>query len=184
MATAPSQATELAVWTIDPIHSSATISVRHLTVSTWTARLGAVTGSIHFDGTNFETASVEANIDVTTVRTGLDIFDQHLHAADFFDSARYPTITFRSTAVTPAGQGRYRVRGDLTIKEVTRPVELEMSYGGHAIHPMDGRPRIGFSAQATLDRAEFGITLNPLMESGGPIIGEHIEVALHIEAQG
>src|SRR5581483_8433850 len=81
LAIASSQpAAELAVWTIDPIHSSATIGVRHLTVSTWTARLGSLSGTLHFDETTPETASVEASIDVTALRTGLDIFDMHLHS--------------------------------------------------------------------------------------------------------
>jgi polyisoprenoid-binding protein YceI len=184
MSVASGTQANLATWTIDPIHSSVTIGVRHLTVSTWTARVGPISGTIQFDGTNPESASVEASIDITTLRTGLDMFDGHLHSADFFDSERYPTITFRSTDATAAGDGRYRLRGDLTIREVTRPVDLDMTYGGNVIHPVDSRPRAGFTAQTTLNRADFGITLNPLMEGGSPIIGEKVDVTLHIEAVG
>lgn len=185
LAIASSQpAAELAVWTIDPIHSSATIGVRHLTVSTWTARLGSLSGTLHFDETTPETASVEASIDVTALRTGLDIFDMHLHSADFFDSTRYPTITFRSTEVVSSGDGRYRLRGDLTIRAVTQPVELDMTYGGRAIHPVDGRPRTGFTAATTVYRSDFGITLNPLLEDERPVITETVDVTLHIEAMG
>ena len=116
--------TTLGTWTIDPYHNFAQFTVKHMMIATVTGRLGPISGTLQFDPNDLTTGSVEAIIDVTALSTGVDMRDNDLRSANFFDVEHYPTITFRGTRVEHVEDDQYRVHGDLTIHGVTRPVTL------------------------------------------------------------
>lgn len=126
-------------------------------------------------------SSVEVTIQVASIDTGDEQRDGHLKSADFFDAESFPTLTYRSTGVTSAGRGRYAVDGALTLRDVTRPVVLEVTFDGASGDPWGGI-RIGFSATAGLDREDFGLTWNQALETGGVLVGKTIEVEIEAEA--
>ena len=125
-------------------------------------------------------SSVEATIDVAKVHSGDTARDEHLRGADFFDAEHHPTATFRSTKVEDAGDGTYRLTGDLTIKDVTRPVTLDLEYLGSISSPW-GDERAGFSATTEVSRKDWGLEWNVMLEGGGVVVGD--KVRLHIDAE-
>jgi polyisoprenoid-binding protein YceI len=171
----------LATWTIDPMHNFAQFTVKHMMIATVTGRLGTISGTVRFDGVDLTTGSAEATIDVTALSTGNEMRDNDLKSPNFFDVAQYPTITFRSTRVERVEGDEYKVHGDLTIRGVARPITLDVTYEGQINDPMMGH-RAGFSAETTLSRKEFGMTYNPLLETGGAVVGDRVKVSVHFEA--
>ena len=132
-------------------------------------------------GGDFSRATVDVVIDASSIDTGVVRRDQHLRSADYFDVARYPRITFTARHVSAEPEGRLRVVGTLTIKEVTRHVTLAVMPNGRALEP-SGKQRVGFSATTSIDRREFGFTGNPALDTGGVVIGERIDVEIEVEA--
>ncbi len=178
--TAPAQTTDLSAgtWTIDPVHSSITFSVRHLVVSKVRGTFGTFSGAVTVaeDGT----PSVSAEIDVNSVNSGNEQRDAHLRAADFFDVEKYPTATFVSTSVTPDGDD-YRLEGDFTLKGVTKKVALALQFNG--VNPGMGHGAVaGFEASVVLNRKDFGIDIDMPLETGGAVVGDKVTVTLEIEA--
>ena len=171
----------MATWAIDPVHSVAEFGVKHLMISTVKGRFGALSGSLQFDGRDLTTASVEATIDVASITTNDPQRDAHLRSPDFFHAEAYPTLTFRSTGVEHVAKDEYRVRGDLTIRGTTRPVTLEVTYDGQITDPT-GVPRAGFSATTTINRKDYGLSWNALLETGAAVVSDTIAVALYIAA--
>jgi polyisoprenoid-binding protein YceI len=169
------------VWRIDPTHASAEFAVRHLMVATVRGRLSNVQGVVHLDEARPERSSVEVTIDATTVDTHLADRDAHLRSADFLDVERHPIITFRSTRVEPQGDGRARVEGDLTIRDVTRPVILDAEYHGRATDPW-GNHKAGFSATGRFNRQDFGLSWNLALEAGGFVVGDEVRITIEFEA--
>jgi len=176
--------TSLATWTIDPYHNFAQFTAKHMMIATVTGRLGPISGTLQFDPNDLTTGSVEATIDVTALSTGVDMRDNDLRSPNFFDVEHYPTITFRGTRVEHVADDQYRVQGDLTIHGVTRPVTLDVTYEGMASpDPFGvGTSRAGFTAETTLSRKEFGMTYNPVLETGGVAVGDKVKVTIHFEA--
>ncbi len=166
-------------WTADLSHSSVNFSVRHLVVS-------KVRGVFQkFDATlqiaeNPLDSTVAANIDLASIDTGEDGRDNHVRSGDFFDIEQYPTMTFTSTGIRPNGSDYY-LDGDLTIKDVTKPVTLDLEFNGVATDPWGGT-RAGFTAETEVNRTDFGITYNAALEAGGVLIGEKLKVTIEIEA--
>ena len=175
------QTEALTTYAIDPMHSTAEFSVKHMMVSTVKGRFGNLSGAIHIDEDRPAESWVEASIDAAGVDTGVDMRDADLRSANFLDVATYPKIEFRSTGVEQVDDDRWRVRGDLTIHGVTREVVLETEFEGRG-PDLEGKHRVGFSAQAAFSRRDFGLTYNPLLETGGMVVGDNVKVALHIEA--
>lgn len=168
-------------WKADPAHSSIEFSVRHLMVSTVTGRFKSFRTHVDLDESALEKSSVTAEIDGASVDTGIVDRDNHLRSADFFDVANHPTIRFRSTRVEPAGGDSGAVHGELTIRGVTRPVTLNVSYLGEVKDPWGNRRR-GFTAETTLNRKDFGVSWNQVLDSGGVVVGDKIKVVLNIAA--
>lgn len=166
-------------WQIDPSHSSVAFTVRHMMVSKVRGRFAAFSGTIT-SAQDELTSSTEVAIDVASIDTRDAKRDGHLLSPDFFDVANHPGITFRSTSVEPDGD-RYRLSGELTIKGVTRPVELAVEVGGVAQDPWGGT-RVGFEASGTINRSDFGLEYNAALETGGVLIGDKITLALDVEA--
>jgi polyisoprenoid-binding protein YceI len=144
-------------------------------------RFGAVTGTIELDAANPARSSVTAEIDVTSIDTRQEQRDAHLRSADFFDADNFPAITFRSRGVEAAGEGRYRVTGDLTIRGVTREVALDTTDEGRGRDPWGGE-RAAFSASLVIDRRDFGLTWNQALETGGLLVANEIRITLEVQA--
>jgi polyisoprenoid-binding protein YceI len=165
---------------VDPGHSSVSFSARHLMVSKVRGRF-AVTGGRLVVGENAEDSSVEAVIDAASVHSGDAQRDEHLRSADFFEVENYPSITFRSTGVEHHGNGEFTLHGDLTVRDVTKPVELEGEYLGTEDSPF-GDTRAGFSAATEINRKDWGLGWNVALETGGLLVGEKIKLDIDIEA--
>lgn len=172
----------MAQWNFDPSHSSAEFAARHLMVSTVRGSFRNVTGTINFDPDNIEASSVEATINVSEMTsTGIPDRDNHLKSADFLDAEKYPTITFKSTKVEKKSDTEARVTGDLTIRGVTRPVTLNAELAGIITNPW-GNKVAGFSATTVINREDFGLTWNMVVEGGGVLVGKEIKITLEVEA--
>lgn len=180
----PSQTTdtlpETGTWVFDTAHSSIEFVVRHLMMAKVRGSFSDFTGSIEI-GDSPETSSVEVDIQVASVSTRDAQRDGHLTSADFFDAEQYPTITFRSTAVRDQGGNGYAVDGDLTLLGTTKPVRLDLSYLGTARDPW-GNDKAVFSAQAEVDREEWGLTWNQALEAGGVLVAKLAKIEIEVEA--
>lgn len=168
-------------WQIDPGHTSAQFSVRHMMVSTVRGRLGKVTGTIEYDGTSAESIKADITIDVADLSTANEPRDKDLRSANFFDVATYPTLTFTSTRVEPAGSGRFRLVGNLTMHGVTKEVTLAVDGPSPILKTTSGAQRVGASATTTINRRDFGLEYNKMIEAA-PIVGDDIQVQIDIEA--
>lgn len=168
-------------WTLDPTHTSVEFSVRHMMVATVRGRMKVRSGELRIDQeTDPERSSVVVELDTASLDTGNADRDTHLRSPDFLEVERYPTMTFTSTSVDDRGDGELVVQGDLTVRDVTRPVTLEAETGGVVQDPF-GNLRMGFSAHTVIDRKEFGLTWNAALEGGGAIVGDKVKVAIDAE---
>jgi polyisoprenoid-binding protein YceI len=168
-------------WKIDPLHSSAQFSVRHMMISTVRGQFGGVKGNIVYDPKNPSAATVEATIDCSTVNTGEAKRDADLKTAEFFDVKKYPVMTFKSKRVEVAGEDKLKVTGDLTINAITKQVVLDLEGPTPAIKDTQGRIKIGVSGETRVSRKEFGILYNPILESGGVAVSDEVKIVLEIE---
>jgi len=167
------------VWNIDASHSSVAFVVRHLVVSKVRGRFDKFSGAITIAEDPLQ-SRVDATIEVGSVSTGDDSRDGHLRTGDFFDVDQFPTMTFATTGVRADG-GDYVLSGDLTIKGVTKPVELELEFNGVEGDPWGGT-RAGFSAETEINRKDWGLEYNMVLETGGVMVGEKVKIQLEIEA--
>jgi polyisoprenoid-binding protein YceI len=166
---------------IDPAHSEADFSVKHMAISTVHGTFHGVNGTIHFDPQDVTKSSVEATIDVTTVDTGVAQRDGHLKSPDFFDTAKFPTMTFKSKSVRKSAEG-YEVLGDLTLHGITKPVVLHLDPPSKEQIGMDKKPHRGFVATTTINRQDFGVKWNGTLQSGDAAVGDEVKIELDIEA--
>jgi len=168
------------LWNIDTTHSGIHFSVRHMVFAKVRGRFTDWSGAIHLDADHPARSSVEVEIQAHSIDTGVADRDGHLRSPDFLDVERFPTLRFRSRRVEEAGT-RYRITGDLTIRGVTREVVLEAEYAGQAKDPWGNR-RAAFTATASLDRKDFGLRWNQVLEAGGVLVGDRIEIELEVQA--
>jgi polyisoprenoid-binding protein YceI len=173
-------AAETSNWTIDPAHTNSQFSVKHLVISTVRGQFGKTTGALRLDEKDLTKSAVEATIDVTTIDTRVADRDTHLKSPDFFDAAKYPTMTFKSTKVEKAGDDKLKVTGDLTLKGTTKPVILDVSYSPTAITGMKGESRRGFSATTKISRKDFGLSWSKVVEAG-PVVGDEVTIVIDAE---
>ncbi|MCO1656066.1 YceI family protein [Pseudonocardia humida] len=166
-------------WDIDPVHSDISFTVRHMMVSKVRGHFGTFSGEI-VTGADLTDSQVSATIDATTIDTGTEQRDNHIRSADFFAVEAHPTWTFTSTAIRPDGDD-FVLAGDLTIKGVTRPVELALEVNGFGPDAYGGT-RAGFTAKTTIDRNDFGVDIKMPMDGGGVVVGEKVQITLEIEA--
>jgi len=167
-------------WELDTAHSLIEFSVKHMMISTAKGRFNTFSGTLDLDEQNPQASSVDVTIDIGSVNTGDLNRDGHLRNADFFDVEHYPTATFTSTQVEPLGDDRYRVYGDLTIRDITHPVTLDVTVEA-VITDLHGKRRAGFSAQTSFNRKDFGLNWNVALETGGVLVSD--KVTVNIEAQ-
>ena len=167
-------------WAIDPSHTSLDFAVRHMAISTVRGRFKKVSGTVETaaDGT---VKAIEAQIDAASIDTGEPKRDAHLRSGDFFDAERFPTLTFRSTRITPRGNGRYLISGTLTIRDETRPVTFDVETSSSMKDPW-GNLRAGATATGTLNRKDWGLNWNQVLELGALLVGEEVRFTLDVEA--
>ena len=179
--TGTSQAPSPTQWQIDPAHSAAHFSVRHLMISNVRGEFGKVSGNVVLDPSDLTKSTVEVSVDATTINTREPQRDEHLRSADFFDVANHPAITFRSKQITAAGAGRFKVTGDLTIRGVTRTVTFDVDGPTPPVKDPWGNVRAGVSATAKINRKDFGLVWNALTEAGGVVVGDEVSITFEAE---
>ncbi|HVU12032.1 MAG TPA: YceI family protein [Phototrophicaceae bacterium] len=171
----------MATWKFDPAHTTVGFTARHMMVTTVRGQFAPPEGKLVFDPENPAASYVEATIDAKTLTSGVEQRDNHLRSADFLETEKYPTITFKSTKVEVKGENEGKVTGDLTIHGVTHPVTLNVEYLG-ALNSPFGDKRAGFSATTKINREDWGLTWNVAVEAGGVLVGKEIKLEIDVEA--
>jgi polyisoprenoid-binding protein YceI len=167
-------------WYIDPAHSQVNFSVKHMMVSTVRGRLGKLTGRLELDPDRPEKADFEIKAEVATITTNDERRDGHLRSGDFFDAEKFPTISFKSNAIFAKGEGRYTASGDLTIRDVTRPVSFDIELLGIGVDAM-GSQKLGATATVSIDRTDFGLTWN-MPVPNGVLVGQKVKIEVDLQA--
>ena len=170
----------LANWQVDNTHSSVGFTVRHMVVSKVHGRFAKWTATLAYDEDAPATSTVEVSIDTASIDTGAGDRDAHLKSPDFFDVAKFPALTFKSTGVEVKG-GNLKVTGDLTLHGVTKSVVLNVEHASLGKDPW-GNSRAGFSATTSINRKEFGLAWNQALEAGGLLVSEKVEIGLELQA--
>jgi len=169
--------------TIDPDHSVATFAIRHLMIANVRGMFPKVTGTIRYDDRDITGSSVEAEIDVASLSTGVKKRDEHVLSEEMLDAGRFPTMTFRSTRVERKPDNSLAVHGDLSVHGDTRPVVLATSHFGPVKSPFGGEITLGFSASTKVNREDFGVLWgSEALEGGGFIAGKEVQITIDLEA--
>lgn len=167
-------------WKLDPTHTLVEFSAKHLMISTVKGRISDLEGTIYTDERDPKNSSVEVTLKAGSIDTRTDQRDQHLRSADFLNAEKYPELKFRSTRIE-GDRAQFKLTGDLTIRDVTRPITLDVRFEGETKDPWGGE-RVGFSATGKIDRRDFGLTWNQLLETGGVAVGNEIKIVVEVEA--
>ncbi len=170
-------------WTLDPAHSVVDFTVGHLGISKIRGRFLGITATLDV-GDELADTSLTADIDMSTVDTGNADRDGHLRSTDIFDAETHPTMRFVSTSIADAGDGAYRLNGDLTIHGVTRSEQLDVAFSGTGANPLDGSTRAGFEATGRIDRTAYGIEWNVPLPAGGFMLANEIDLTISAQLVG
>ena len=168
-------------WQVDGAHSAVNLAVRHLVISKLRGHFTTWGAKLQLDTAELTRSTVEADIEAASIDTGVADRDTHLRSPDFLDAAKYPTLRYRSRRVEAVSKDRLRVTGDLTIRDVTREVVLDVEYGGQGKDPW-GNTRVGFTATASLNRKDFGLTWNQVLETGGVLVADRVDIEIELQA--
>ena len=166
-------------WVLDPMHSEVQFKVKHLVISTVTGSFKSLSGDAITQGDTFEGAEIDFALDVNSIDTNQDQRDGHLKSADFFDAEKYPQIIFKSTSFSQNG-GDYKLAGNLTIKDVTKPVTLNVEFGGTATD-FYGNLKAGLEITGKINRKEFGLTWDGITEAGAIVVGEDVKLTINAQ---
>jgi polyisoprenoid-binding protein YceI len=172
---------ELTDWTIDAAHTDVLFSAKHMMVTTVRGKFHDVEGTLRLDESNPTNSSAEIRISAASLATGIGQRDGHLRSADFFDAETHPTIAFRSTSIEQGGTSDFRISGDLTIQETTRPIVFDATFLGFYTS-MQGTRRVGLSARTMINRKDWGLGWNVALETGGWLVGENVTIEVEIAA--
>lgn len=167
-------------WTIDPTHSEIQFKVKHLVISTVTGTFGSYSADVETEGDDFATANVKFTADVNTISTGVEQRDGHLKSADFFDAGNHPTIDFVSTAIVKSGDDSYKMKGNLTMRGTTKPVELNVVFGG-MMKDFYGNMKAGFEISGSVKRKEFGLHWDAITEAGGVVVSDDVKIIANVQ---
>lgn len=167
-------------WAIDPTHSEVEFKIKHLVISTVKGIFKEFTGSVDVDGEDFTTAEFHFEANVDSIFTNQTDRDNHLKSADFFDVSNFPKITFNSTAVAKKSEDTYTITGDLTVRDVTKTIQLTAEFGGVATDPY-GNVKAGFEITGAINRKEFGLTFHAVTEAGNIVLGEDIKLNINLQ---
>lgn len=174
-------AAHAAEWTFDPAHSSAAFSVKHMVVTNVRGEFSKITGMANLDDKDLSKSTVEFTADVDTISTHEPKRDEHLKSPDFFDAKKFPKVTFKSTKIEKAGEGKYKLVGDLTMHGITKPVTLEVEGPSAAIKSPFGVMVRSVSATGKINRKDWGLSFNKALEGGGLMIGEEVKLDIDVE---
>jgi polyisoprenoid-binding protein YceI len=167
-------------WRIDPIHSHVEFAVRHMMITTVKGRFTGVDGTVLIDAANPSNDEVDVRIEASTIDTREPQRDAHLRSADFLEAEKFPHLTFKSTRITHGTGSEFRLVGDLTIRGVTRQVTLDVTEEGRVKDPW-GNDRAGFNAKTKINRKDFGLNWNQVLETGGVVVADEVKINLELE---
>lgn len=169
----------MATYKIDTAHSEILFKVKHLMITTVTGQFTSFDGTLTADAEDFSDAQVKFTADINSINTRNEQRDAHLKSNDFFNAEQYPQLSFTSTAFTKSGDG-YLLTGNLTIRDVTRPVELKVVYNGTMVDPW-GQTKVGFEAEGVIKRKEFGLNWDAVTEAGGVVVSDDVKLQLNVQ---
>ncbi|HPO64831.1 MAG TPA: YceI family protein [Bacteroidales bacterium] len=167
-------------WQVDKAHSTVKFSVQHLVISEVEGSFRTFDGSIVSKNDDFTDAVIDFSVDVNSINTDNEMRDNHLKGDDFFNAAKFPKMTFKSKSFKKVSGNKYELVGDLTIRDVTKTVKFDVTYGGTAKDPY-GNIKAGFKASAVINRFDYGLKWNALTEAGGAVVGNEVNVSLKLE---
>jgi len=173
-------ATETTKWVLDPMHSEVQFKIKHLVISTVTGSFKTFEGELSTENTDFSGADISFSLDVDSVDTNQTMRDDHLKGAEFFDSAQYPKITFKSTSFTKEDDDQYKLVGDLTVKGNTKSVTLDVEHGGTA-GDFYGNTKAGFEITGKINRRDFGLVWSGVTDTGSVVLGDDIKVLINVQ---
>jgi polyisoprenoid-binding protein YceI len=168
-------------WQIDPLHTAAGFSVKHMMIATVRGQFKGVTGTVNWDDQDMDKSTVDVTIDATTVDTGESKRDADLKSDHFFDVANHPTITFKSTKIEKISSGKMKVTGNLTIRGVTKQVVLDVDGPSGAIKDPYGKTRVALNATTQINRLDYGVKWNATMEGGGMVVSDAVNITIDLE---
>ena len=166
-------------WTIDKAHSNVKFAITHLVVSEVEGSFKLFDGSMETTKDDYSDAKINFTVDVNSINTDNDMRDKHLKSDDFFNAEKYHTMKFQSTSFTPAGGNKYKLAGNLTIRDVTKPVVFDVTYGGTA--NMMGKTKAGFKAKTTINRFDYNLKWDKATEAGGLVVSKDVDLIVNVE---
>lgn len=167
-------------WVLEPSHSELQFKVRHMMISNVTGSFGKFDGTVETDGDDVSTAKINFNVDVDSISTNNEQRDGHLKSPDFFDAASHPAIKFESTEMKKESDESYKLHGNLTMRGVTKPMVLDVEYGGTIKDPW-GNIRAGFTVDGKVNRKDFGLAWSAMTETGGLVVGDDVKIHANVE---
>lgn len=173
-------ATATSTWVVDTYHSEIHFKVKHLVITTVTGKFSSFSGKVVAENDDFSNAKVSFTADIASLSTGADARDTHLKSPDFFDAEGHPQLTFESTGFEKKGSD-YILKGDLTIRGVTKPVELDVEFLGTEKDPFYGKTKAGFEINGKINRKDFGLQWDVLTESGGAVVSNEVKIHANIQ---
>ncbi len=176
----PSSLAPLATkWVVDKVHTNVLFSVSHLVVSDVEGKFKSFDGSLQSDKADFSDANIEFTVDVSSISTDNENRDNHLKSDDFFNAAKFPQIKFVSTSFQPTGGNKYKLSGNLTIRDVTKPVVFDVTFGG--IASAMGGTHAGFKAKTTINRFDYNLKWSATTEAGGLVVGKDVDITINLD---
>ncbi|CAN5436297.1 YceI family protein [soil metagenome] len=167
-------------WTLDPMHSEIGFKIKHLMITNVSGSFGKFEVTAETNGDDFSSGKISFSAEISSINTGSDQRDGHLKSADFFDMEKFPEIKFIAQGMESIGSDEYKLNGDLTIRDVTRPIQLQVEMGGIVKDPY-GNTKAGFTLTGKINRKEFGLTWNAATETGGVLVSEDVKIQSEIQ---
>jgi len=172
----------MATWTADALHSDVQFKVKHLMINTVTGEFTSYSATVEAESADFSDASVSFSVDIDSVNTKNEMRDGHLKSDDFFNAEKFPTMSFTSTAFAPKGDGHYTLTGDLTIRDVTKSVTLDVEFGGVMVD-FYGNTKAGFEISGSINRKDYGLSWDAVTEAGGIVVSDTVKLVINLQLQ-
>ena len=167
-------------WKLDPMHSQVTFSVTHMVISEVAGNFKKFDAEISTKGEDYSDAAIAFNIDVNSINTNSDMRDNHLKSDDFFNSEKFPQIKFKASSMKKTAGNKYELKGMMTIRDITKPVVFDVVYGGTVVDPY-GNTRSGFKVDGSINRFDYGLKWNSMIEAGGAVVGDIVSFSANLE---
>jgi len=168
------------LWKIDPTHSEVQFKVKHLVISTVTGSFNAFDGSVESENDDFAGADVRFEADINSITTNNEQRDGHLKSDDFFNAEKFPKLTFESSSFEKTGDDSYKLTGNLTIRDITKEVVLDVVYGGTVVDPY-GQTKAGFEVTGTINRKEYGLSWSAVTEAGNLVVADNVKLIMNVQ---